>query len=152
MSDTPKEAPRAKSKRSIQSYVPIAILVVLVVIGLAATAAGSISGKTNTLQYGCMTATAGGSNVDISTTGLIHYTGSQYYITCAEGAAEPTTSGSLSCLSITPKTITSPYPSAAPAFWYYLSARGGSITIQGAPSNSTVLTQPNSAIVVVTCG
>jgi hypothetical protein len=152
MSTAPKETTQAKGNRTWQSYVPIAILVVLVAIGLAATAAGSIPGKSGTVQYGCITATTMGNTVDLSTTGLIHHVGAEYYITCAEGAAEPLSSVSVSCLTISPKTITSPYPSAAPAFWYVLSATGGTIAIQGAASNSTIVTQPTSAYVAVTCG
>jgi hypothetical protein len=79
----------------------------------------------------------------VSTTGIIHHLGSKYYIGCSEGDSGSTSPSSVSCLTVTPQYAASPYPS---------SAQGGTIALQGAPANATVITQPTSATILVTCG
>ncbi len=143
-------APPRKGK-SLWSSGYLILFIVILAVGVTVAAAGAIP-SSGGLHYACITATKSGSDVDVSTTGIIHHLSSEYYIGCPEGGTTATVPASLSCLTITPVTTVPPYPGSSTAIAYHLTAPGGSIAIQGAPANSTVLTQPNSAMVVVSCG
>ncbi|MDA4134915.1 MAG: hypothetical protein OK441_05050 [Thaumarchaeota archaeon] len=110
------------------------------------------SSSSSGFQDSCITATQSGNTLTVSSTGLIHHVASKYYISCSEGDTGSTSPASVSCLTVTPQYLASPYPSSAGAYLYYLSAQGGSIALQGASANATVITQPTSATILVTCG
>ena len=128
----------------------LAVVLAVVIIGTAVGVAGTAS---RGFEYACLSATRSGSGVDVTTTGLIHHLGSQYFISCAEDASGATAgAASYSCLTVTPRVSSSTYPDGSSASDYYLTAAGGSMMLVGAPGNATVVTQPSTASIEVTCG
>ncbi|MGA2665475.1 MAG: hypothetical protein ABSF83_11065 [Nitrososphaerales archaeon] len=128
------------------------ILIVVLAIVIIGTGVGIASTSSNGFQYACLSATRSGSDVDVTTTGLMHHIGSQYFISCAEGATVSAVTASYSCMTVSPRTTSSNYPAGSVAYDYYLTAAGGSIALVGAPVNATVVTQPTTASIEVTCG
>lgn len=128
----------------------ILALIVIVVIGAGVAAAQGTGGPT---KYSCMTITRSGSTVTVTTSGLIHYVGAQYYITCNEGSSLPASGITSSCLTITPKTILAPIGVGASTEYYYLSSSGSSLTIHGvpAPTNDTEWITPAGLSLSTSC-
>lgn len=129
------------------------IIVLVVVLVLAALALGiGFTTSSSATSYACMSLTHQGNDVELATSGIIHESGSQYYIVCPEGISNVNTGITFSCLTITPKTTTYPYPDASTYNWYYLSAPGHTITIPPTATNSSeVLQTLGSSTVVVSC-
>ncbi len=145
-----KEPVEAPKKSSSGFSLPMVLLIVALVI--AAVVAGiGLTTSSGATVYGCMSISNQGGNVKIDTSGIIHVAGSQYYVTCAEGDANPTTSTSVSCLTINPHTETYTYPDSGTETWYYLSAPGHTITIPPVSVNSTEVLQPTTSTITVTC-
>jgi hypothetical protein len=133
----PSSAPAA-AERTRPSIVTLTVLVLmaLVVIGTGVAVAETSSGPAS---YACMSISHQGNTVQLTTTGLLHYAGSQYYISCNEGSNLPSGQYKSSCLTISPKKITPTIGLGAPTEYYYLSSSGGALTLHGAsaPANST---------------
>jgi len=152
MSQTGQQADSGARRVRSKSNNSLIFLIALVAIVVLVTGAGLASSSSSGFQDSCITATQTGNTLTVSTTGIIHHLGSKYYIGCSEGDSGSTSPSSVSCLTVTPQYAASPYPSSAGAYLYYLSAQGGTIALQGAPANATVITQPTIATILVTCG
>jgi hypothetical protein len=127
------------------------ILVLAVVVVLALSLGAIVHSSSGSVQYACMTIDHQGSNLDVTTNGIIHYGGTGYYVSCGEGAPLPTSSTSVSCLTVNAQLITSPFPGAASTYFYYLTTKTGTIALQGAAANATEIISPSSASILVTC-
>lgn len=125
-------------------------LIIIIVIGTGVAVAQGAGGPT---KYSCMSITHSGNTVVVTTSGLIHYVGSEYYITCNEGSPLPSTGITSSCLTITPKTILAPIGVGASTEYYYLSSSGSSLTIHGvpAPTNDTEWITPAGLSLSTSC-
>jgi hypothetical protein len=134
------------------SLVPIVILV-LIAIAVIATGAGYLSTSSGPTSYACISISHQGGNEQVKTTGLLHYTQSQYFISCNEGSSLPTSQYTASCLTISPKTIVPPIGLGASTEYYYISANGNAITLNGAPApvNSTEYVDPTTISLSVAC-
>lgn len=129
-----------------------AIFVVLVVV-IAALAGGTIilQKTSGSQKYACVSVGHQGSDLSVTTTGLIHVNGTSYYVSCNEASTLPTGSLSDSCLTITAQIRTSSYPGAASTYYYELTTKTGSIMLENAPVNATEVIQPTSAYFLVSC-
>ena len=129
------------------------VLVVLIALAVVGTGAGYVVTSSGPTSFSCMSLSHQGSNALLKTTGLVHYLKSQYYVTCTEGSPLPTTPLTFSCLTITPQSLQAPIGVGATTYYYYLSAPGHTITLQGAPapSNGTEIITPASISLLVNC-
>lgn len=129
------------------------LLLALLVIAVIATGVGYLATANGPTSYSCMSLSHQGSNVVLKTTGLVHYLKSQYYVTCTEGSSLPTSSLTYSCLTITPQAVTAPIGIGATTYYYYLTAPGHTITLQGAPlpTNGTEIITPSNISLLVNC-
>jgi hypothetical protein len=142
--DSSETKPAARSRTSL-------ILVVAIIIILALAFGAVVHTSSGSVQYACMTIDRQGNNVDITTSGLIHVSGTGYYLSCNEGSPLPTGSLSVSCLTVNPQQTAPPFPGAASTYYYYLTTKTGTISLQGAAANATEITQPTSASFLVSC-
>ena len=142
------EAP--SSKPPSLTAVVILALIVIVAVGTGIAYAQSTSGPA---QYACISISHNGGSQRITTSGLLHYTGSTYYISCSEGSSLPTGTYSASCLTISPKTIPAAIGLGASTEYYYISSNGHAISIQGAasPVNATEFITPAGITLTVSC-
>ena len=94
-----------------------------------------------------------GSTLQVTTGGIIHYVKSQYYVTCTEGSSLPTSPLTTSCMTITPQVVVAQIGAGASTYYYYLSAPGHQIALQGAPSptNGTEIITPSGVSINVSC-
>jgi len=136
--------PAARSRTSL-----MLVIVIIVVVGLAFGAV--VHTSSGSVQYACMTIDHQGNNLDITTTGIIHVSGTGYFLSCSEGSPLPSSSTSVSCLTVNPEIETPIYPGAANTYYYYLTTKTGTISLQGAAANATEIIPPTSAWVLVTC-
>jgi hypothetical protein len=150
----PEQPTNQAGKKPIDtSRTELILLIVILVIGSIGVGVGVRVIHAGPLQYGCLSVNQQGSEIGVSTSGLIHLGASGYYISCSEGATTTSAPVTVSCLTITPQTQASPYPdSSGMAIQYSLSAGGHTITLQGAPANATEITQPTGATIQVNCG
>jgi bisphosphoglycerate-dependent phosphoglycerate mutase len=131
---------------------PVVILVVIAIVVIA-TGASYLNTATGPTGYACISITHQGNNEVVKTTGLLHYTKSQYFISCSEGSSLPTSQYTASCLTISPKTITAVIGLGASTEYYYISANGNSITLNGAtaPVNSTEYVNAAALSLSISC-
>jgi len=144
------ESGKAQGKSATRSSLPMVLLIVVLAIAAITVGAGLVSSSGST-HYACFNFTQHGNNVELSTSGIIHIAGSLYYVTCAEGNNDPTTSTTVSCLTINPQIKLSSYPSASTSIWYYLSAAGHTITVPPPSVNSSEVLQPTVSTIQVSC-
>lgn len=147
-STAPSQA--AKSKPGI---LPVALLVLIVVVAIA-TGIGVLDTSGGPSHYACITISHQGGSVDVSTTGLLHYLDSGYYISCNEGSSLPTNQYKTSCLTISPKTIPATIGVGAATEYYYISSGGSPVTLQGAPApvvNGTEYINPAGLSLSIAC-
>jgi hypothetical protein len=144
-------SPEVATKKgpALLPMVVLALIVIVVVatgVGYAETAGGPTS-------YACLSITHQGSNEKITTSGLLHYAKSQYYVSCNEGSPLPTSQYKASCLTISSKTVPAAIGNGASTEYYYISANGNAITLNGAPApvNSTEYINPSAVSLSVTC-
>jgi hypothetical protein len=135
------------------STIPLVILVliVIVVIGTGVGVAETSGGPSN---YACMSISRqSGSGVDLTTTGLIHYLNSQFYISCNEGSNLPTGQDKVGCLTIAPQNVAAKIGVGASTEYYYVSAGGNALTLQGAPAptNGTEIVTPAGVSLQTPC-
>jgi hypothetical protein len=144
---SPQGTPKARP-----SLVPIVILV-LIAVAVIATGAAYLTTANGATSYACISISHQGSDEQIKTTGLLHYEQSQYFISCNEGSSLPTGQYTASCLKISPKTIVPPIGLGASTEYYYISANGNTITLNGAPTpvNSTEYVDPGAISLSVAC-
>jgi hypothetical protein len=72
--------------------------------------------------------------VKVTTTGLLHYANSQYYISCGEGSSLPTGYYTSSCLTISPQLVPTSLGVGGSTEYYYISTTPGhTIALQGTP-------------------
>jgi hypothetical protein len=151
-SATSTTSPSAGPPKGRPGLVPIVILVLIaiVVIATGVSYANAASGPTS---YACISITHQGSNEQVKTTGLLHYANSQYFISCSEGSSLPTSQYKVSCLTISPHTRVAPIGFGASTQYYYISANGKAITINGAPTpvNSTEYVDPTAISLSIAC-
>jgi hypothetical protein len=149
MSTTPQPA---ATRRGRPAFTPM-VLVVLLAIAVIGTGAGYVVTSSGPTGYSCMSLSHQGTNVQLKTTGLVHYLKSQYYVTCTEGSPLPTSPLTLSCLTITPQSLVAPIGVGATTYYYYLSAPGHTITLQGAPAptNGTEIITPAAISLLANC-
>jgi len=154
MSKPEQSTSKSGKKPTGTSRTELILLIGILAVGSIGIGVGVRVIHVGPLQYGCLSINQQGSEISVTTSGLIHLDGSGYYISCSEGATTTTTAPvTVSCLTITPQTPTSPYlDSSGMAIQYSLSANGHSIALQGAPANTTEITQPTSATIQVDCG
>jgi hypothetical protein len=126
---------------------------VLLVIAAAATGIGVVATSAGPRNFACLTIAQNGNTLHVTTSGLIHYLKGQYYITCTEGSSLPTTPLTISCLTITPKLQLSSLGIGASTYYYYLSAPGHEMTVQGAPNpvDGAEIVTPANASISATC-
>ncbi len=143
--------PEGGAKKS-PALLPIVILALIVIV-VVATGVGYAETASGPTSYACMSIAHQGSNQKVTTTGLLHYVKSQYYITCSEGSNLPTGKYSASCLTISPHTIPAPIGVGASTEYYYISANGNAITLNGAPApvNSTEYINPAAVSLSIAC-
>jgi hypothetical protein len=134
-------------KLSSLSTIVLIVLLVLVAIGVGI----GITSSSASTQYACLSISHQGNNVDITTNGIFHISGSQNYVACPEGTTAPTSPTTVSCVTITPQVHDFPYPDASPYIWYYITATGHAITVPGAAANSTELIPPPDIMIQVSC-
>jgi len=129
------------------------VILVLIVIVVVATGVGYAVTSSGPTSYACISITHQGSNQKITTTGLLHYVKSQYYISCSEGSSLPTSKYNASCLTISPHTIPAAIGLGASTEYYYISANGNAITLNGAPApvNSTEYINTASISLSIAC-
>ena len=113
---------------------PVQIVVVallaIAVVGTGVAVAETAGGATH---YACISVTKSGGAVHVTTTGLLHYVSSQYYISCSEGSSLPTSDLTSSCLTISSHVVPATIGVGASTEYYYLSTSGGqAISLQGA--------------------
>ena len=149
MSTTPQPA---ATPRGRPPFTPM-VLVVLLAIVVIGTGVGYVATSGGPTIYSCMSMSNQGTNVQLKTTGLVHYLKSQYYVTCTEGSPLPTSPLTFSCLTITPLTVIAPIGVGATTYYYYLSASGHTIALQGAPAptNGTEIITPAAVSLAVNC-
>jgi hypothetical protein len=128
-------------------------MLVLIAVVVIATGASYLNTANGPTSYACISIAHQGSDEQIKTTGLLHYTQSQYYISCSEGSSLPTSQFKASCLTISPKTIAAAIGLGASTEYYYISANGNAITLNGAtaPVNSTEYVDPAAISLSVAC-
>jgi hypothetical protein len=144
--------PAAGTQRKRPALLPIVILVLIVIVAIG-TGAAYASGASSGTSYACITITHQGSSETIKTTGLLHWAGSQYYISCNEGSNLPTSKYTASCLTISPKTIAASIGKGASTEYYYISSGGSQISLSGAmtPTNATEFINPSAIFLTITC-
>lgn len=145
-------APPAGTPKKRPALLPIVILVLIVIVAIG-TAAAYASGASSGTSYACMTISHQGSSETITTTGLLHWVDSQYYISCNEGSNLPTSKYSASCLTVSPKTIPAGIGVGAATVYYYISSNGSPISLSGAsaPTNATEFINPANIFLTITC-
>lgn len=128
------------------------IIIIAVVVVVAAIGGASIVFKSSTSKYSCLSVSTQGGDVQVSTSGLIHIDGTQYYVTCAEGAADLTAPATYSCLTISPQVITTTYPdNPLLATRYYLDAGDHTITVSGTTGNETEISPGPGVGITIAC-
>jgi hypothetical protein len=144
--------PAKGTPRSRPALLPMVVLA-LVVIAVVATGVGYFETSGGATSYACMGVSHQGSNVQVTTTGLLHYVKAQYYISCNEGSNLPSNDFKSSCLTISPLQVLAPIGVGAATYYYYLSSGGHTITLQGAPAptNGTEIITPASISLSISC-
>ncbi len=145
-------APPTGTPKKRPALLPIVILVLIVIVAIG-TGAAYASGASSGTSYACMTISHQGSSETITTTGLLHWVNSQYYISCNEGSNLPTSKYTASCLVISPKNIPAPIGVGAATEYYYISASGSQISLSGAaaPKNATEFINPSGLSLTAAC-
>ncbi len=130
------------------------VVIILIAITVVATGVGFLATSGGPTNYACMSVAHQGSNLQVTTTGLLHYLKAQYYVTCNEGSSLPTSALTTSCLTVTPQVVPAPIGVGASTYYYYLSTSAGhTITLVGAPapSNGTEIITPTTISLTVSC-
>jgi hypothetical protein len=129
------------------------LLIALLVIAAAATGVGVLATSGGSKSFACMDVGQNGSNVQVTTSGLIHFLKGQYYVTCTEGSSLPTSPLTTSCLTISPQLVTAQIGAGASTYYYNLNAPGHQVALQGAPNptNGTEIVTPAGVSIVVSC-
>jgi len=130
------------------------VVIILVAITVVATGVAYLATSSGPTGFACMSVTHQGSEVQVKTTGLLHYVKAQYYVTCNEGSNLPASTLTTSCLTITPQIVPASIGIGAATYYYYLSASAGhAITLQGAPAptNGTEIITPAAISLSVSC-
>lgn len=151
-SAAPTTSPAQAAAKTRPALLPIVILALIVIVAVA-TGVGYAETTGNTTSYACISITHQGSTEKITSTGLLHYVKSQYYVSCNEGSPLPSSQYKASCLTISPKTILAPIGVGATTEHYYISANGNAITLDGAPTpvNDTEYVNPAAVSLSVSC-
>jgi hypothetical protein len=126
--------------------VPI-VIIVLIAIVVIATGVSYVNAASGPTSYACISITHLGSNEQIKTTGLLHYANSQYFISCSEGSSLPTGQYKASCLTISPHTKLAAIGLGASTEYYYVTANGRAITLNGAPTPANSTEYVNTAAI-----
>jgi len=128
----------------------VVALIVILVIGTGVAYLGASGGPT---KYACMSISHQGGEVQITTTGLLHYLKQQYYITCTEGSSLPSNVYTSACLTITPQVVLAGIGVGASTNYYYLSAPANAIAVAGAPPlvNGSEIITPSAISLSVRC-
>jgi hypothetical protein len=140
------------AKRGMPPISPM-LVIALIAIVVVATGVGFFETSGGPTSYACMSISHQGSDIKITTSGLVHFLKQQYYITCTEGSSLPSSTYKSSCLTITPQVVLSAIGVGASTNYYYLSASGHAITLVGAapPVNGTEIITPTAISLSVSC-
>jgi hypothetical protein len=151
-SATSTTSPSQGAPKARRALAPIVIIVLIAVVVIA-TGASYLNTASGPTSYACISIAHQGSNEQVKTTGLLHYSGSQYFISCSEGSSLPTGQYKASCLTISPQTKTASIGLGASTEYYYISANGNAITLNGAPTpaNNTEFVDPVALSLSVAC-
>jgi hypothetical protein len=151
-SETSTTPPPAAAARKMPPLLPVVIIALIVIVAIA-TGVGVVDTSGGPTSYACLDIAHQGSNELITTSGLLHYLKSEYYVSCSEGSNLPTNQYKASCLTISPQNVPAAIGSGASTEYYYISAAGNSITLNGAPPpiNGTEIITPASISLSVTC-
>ncbi|HEV2390004.1 MAG TPA: hypothetical protein VGS04_04685, partial [Nitrososphaerales archaeon] len=151
-SAAPTTSPAQGAATSRPALLPIVILALIVIVAVA-TGIGYAETTGNTTNYACISITHQGNTQKVTTSGLLHYVKSQYYVSCNEGSPLPSSQYTASCLKILPKTILAPIGVGASTEYYYISANGNAITLNGAPTpvNDTEYINTSTISLSVSC-
>lgn len=142
-----------KAKRQAPSLLSV-VIIVLVLVAAAVSGVAYLSARSGPTHYACMAVKDSDGTVTVTTTGLLHYVSNQYYVSCNEGSALPTSELKSACLSITPQTIPAKIGVGAATEYYYLSSSGGhTIQLQGAApmSNGDEIIETAGISLVTAC-
>ena len=152
MSVPTTESPPKASGMKLPGPTALAILVLIVIVVIG-TGVGVASSSGGPASYACMSISKSGSSVDVTTSGLIHYLNSEFYISCNEGSSLPTSQYKASCLTISPRTIPATIGVGAATVYYYVSASGNALTLVGAPAptNGTEIINPAGVSLQTPC-
>jgi len=140
----------ASSKRPAILPTAIIVLLIIVVIGTGVAVFETSSGATH---YACLSVSHQDSTVTVTTSGLLHYLNSQYYVSCNEGSSLPITTLTSSCVTILPQNVPASIGVGASTEYYHISAPGHTISLQGAPAltNGTEIITPAGISLSVSC-
>ena len=130
------------------------VIIVLIALAVIGTGLGYYETSKGGTNFACMNVTHSGNQVQVTSGGLLHYVGSQYYISCGEGSSLPTSFFSSSCLTITPHVQPATIGVGASTEYYYLASTNGSpVTLQGtAPlANGGEVINMNGVSLSVSC-
>jgi len=128
---TPKTSQPGGAARDRPALIPL-VVIALLAIAVVGTGIAYLDTARGATSYACMSISHQGSTVQITTSGLLHYIGSQYYISCGEGSSLPTSYFTSSCLTISPSLIPAKIGVGASTEYYYLGVTAGhTITLQG---------------------
>jgi hypothetical protein len=144
-------SPEAAAK-SRPALLPFAVLVLIAIVVIA-TGVAYVQASSGPTSYACISIAHQGNNEKITTTGMLHYQQSQYYISCSEGSSLPASQYTASCLTISPQTVPAKIGLGASTEYYYISANGKAITLNGAPTptNATEIITPTAVSLSVSC-
>jgi hypothetical protein len=149
---TPTTTPSQGGKRGTPS-IALMVVIALLAIVVVGTGVGYFETAGGVTNYACMSVTHQGSDISVTTTGMVHLLKGQYYVTCTEGSNLPSTTYKSSCLTITPKVVVAGIGVGASTNYYYLSAAGQAITLAcAAPlTNGTEIITPAGISLSVSC-
>jgi hypothetical protein len=152
LSATSTTSPPGGAARKRPAILP-AVIIVLLVIAVVVTGVGYIGEATGPTHYACLSVSHQDSTVKVTTSGLLHYLNSQYYVSCNEGSSLPTTTLTSQCLTILPQNIPASIGNGAATEYYHISASGHTITLQGAPApaNGTEIITPAAISLSISC-
>ena len=129
---TPTTSQPAGATRSRPALVPL-LVIALLAIAVVGTGIAYVETAGGAKSYACLSVSNSGNVVTVTTSGLLHYTGGQYYISCGEGSSLPITYFTSSCVTISPSLVPAKLGVGASTEYYYLSATAGhTINLVGA--------------------
>lgn len=121
---TPTTSQPGGATRSRPALVPL-LVIALLAIAVVGTGVAYVETSGGAKSYACLSISSSGNVVTVTTSGLLHYVGGQYYVSCGEGSSLPVTYFTSSCLTISPSLVPAKIGVGASTEYYYISATAG---------------------------